>query len=184
MVSSLSTRAPKSFSAKLISSWWVPSPAFCMELFLPRYRTLHFPLLNLMSFFSGNFSSLSRTLWMAAQPCGVLFTPLWFASSWNLLRVQYAPSSKPLMKILNSSGPSIFLGVHCWWQSSTWNSCHWSQIFGSSASFSLPDSIHLTHLALWGCYGRQHQKPCYSPDKQYSMLSLTHWASHLIVEDY
>jgi len=43
-----------------------PSVYWCMGLLLLRCRTWYFPLWNLMRFLSAHFSSLSRSLWMAA----------------------------------------------------------------------------------------------------------------------
>ncbi|KAK4818807.1 hypothetical protein QYF61_019736 [Mycteria americana] len=51
-------------------------------------------------------SSLSRSLYMAYLPCRVSTAPLSMMSSSNLLRVHSIPLSMPLMKILNSIGPS------------------------------------------------------------------------------
>jgi len=47
MFNLVSTRSPGSFTAKLLSSWSAPSMRWCMGLFLPRRRTLHFSLWNL-----------------------------------------------------------------------------------------------------------------------------------------
>ena len=74
-----------------------PSTYGYMGLFLPRCRTCHFPLLMLTSCLPACFSSLSRSLWMAAQAPGV--------SAANLLRVPSAPSSSSLIKTLSSTGP-------------------------------------------------------------------------------
>lgn len=88
------------------------------------------------------------------------------ASSVNLLRVQPVPSSKSLIKTLNSICPSI----------DPWDTLVVSGLqlgfvqliptfeLGSSASFQ-PISllIHLTltsSVCLWRCYGRQCEKPC------------------------
>ncbi|KAK4810721.1 hypothetical protein QYF61_007695 [Mycteria americana] len=60
---------------------------WCMGLFLPWCRTWHFPLLNCMRFLSAHFSSLSRSLWMAAQPSGISATPPSFVASANLLKL-------------------------------------------------------------------------------------------------
>jgi len=75
-------------------------------LFLPRGRTLPLPLLNLIRFLSAQFSSLSRSRWMAAQPAGVSTTPPSLVSSANWLRVHSNSSSRSLMKKLNKTGPS------------------------------------------------------------------------------
>ncbi|KAK4806792.1 hypothetical protein QYF61_005588 [Mycteria americana] len=80
---------------------------WCLGLFLPRGRTLPFPLLNFMRFLSAHFSSLFRSLWMAARSSAISATPPTFVSPANLLRVHSAPSSRSLMKMLNRTGPSI-----------------------------------------------------------------------------
>jgi len=67
MVSLLPTRTSRS-SAEFCSSKSAPNLYWIMCLFLPRCRTLHLPLLNLISFFSTKLSSLSKSCWMAAQP--------------------------------------------------------------------------------------------------------------------
>ena len=64
-----------------------PSLYWCLGLFLPRGRTLHLPLLNLIRFLSAHLSSLSRSRWMAAQPASVSTTPPSLVSSANWLRV-------------------------------------------------------------------------------------------------
>ena len=97
---------PTSFFTKLLSSWVATS--WCLGLFFPRCRTLHISLLNFMKFLSAHFSSLSRSLWMAAQLCGVLVTCPSFVSSANLVRLHSVPSSRSLMKVLNRTGPSIY----------------------------------------------------------------------------
>ena len=51
-----------------------------MGLFLPRCRTLHLPLLNLIRFLSAQLSSLSRSRWMAEQPASISTTPPSFVS--------------------------------------------------------------------------------------------------------
>lgn len=57
----------KAFPAKLLSSQSSPSMYWCLGLFLPSCRALHFPLFNFMSLLSSHFSHLLRSLWMAAQ---------------------------------------------------------------------------------------------------------------------
>ena len=81
-------------STELLSSRSAPSLYWCMGLFLPRCRTLPLPWLNLIRFLSAQLSSLSRSVWMAAQPAGVSTTPPSFVSSANLLRVHSNSSSK------------------------------------------------------------------------------------------
>ncbi|KAK4810863.1 hypothetical protein QYF61_008835 [Mycteria americana] len=73
----------------------------------PRCRTLHLALLNLMRFTQAHFSSLPRSLWMTSRPSGVSTAPLSLVSSANLLRVHSISLSMSLMKILNSTGPTV-----------------------------------------------------------------------------
>ena len=46
----VSTRTRRSIFTKLLSSLSSPSMYWCLGLFLPRCRTVHFPLLNFMRF--------------------------------------------------------------------------------------------------------------------------------------
>lgn len=55
--------------------------------------TLHLPLLASMRTLSAHLSSLLMNLWMAAQPSGASAAPDSFASSANLLRVNFVPSA-------------------------------------------------------------------------------------------
>lgn len=71
VVSLVPPRIPGSFSAKLLSSWWSPRHYGCLGLFLPKCRTLHFPLFNFMRFSSALFSNVSQTPWMTASPSRV-----------------------------------------------------------------------------------------------------------------
>lgn len=84
-----------------------PQHVLMPGVILTQYKTLHLPLLNFMRFLSAQFSSLSRSLWAAAQPTGVTATPPGFVSSVNLLKHHSAPSSRSLTKKLNSTRPSI-----------------------------------------------------------------------------
>lgn len=59
----VSSRFPKASSAQLLSSWWVPSLCWCMELHLPRQETWHFTLMNNMRLLLAHFSSLTRSNW-------------------------------------------------------------------------------------------------------------------------
>jgi len=100
MVNLSSTRTPRSLSSELLSSRSTPSLYWCIGLFLPRCRTLHLPLLNLIRFLSAQTSSLSRSRCMAAQPSGASTTPPSLESLANLLRVHSNSSSRSLMKKL------------------------------------------------------------------------------------
>ena len=102
----LSTRTPRSFSAELLSSRSSPNLYCCTQLFLPRCKTPHLLLLNLIRFLPAQLSSLSRFCWMATQPSSVSSTHPNFVSSVNLLRADSVPSSMLLMKMLNETRPS------------------------------------------------------------------------------
>jgi len=64
-----------------------------------------------MRFLPAHFSTLLRSLWMAAQPAGASVTLASFESSAHFLRVYSAPSSRPLTKLLSSIGASTSLWV-------------------------------------------------------------------------
>lgn len=98
-----STRIPKSFSGRTIFLSASLKLYWCLSLLLPRCRTLHFPLIN---FIFTLFSNLFRSLWMTIHSYLVYqsFLPV---PPLNLLRVQSVPFSRPLMKTLNSTGPTI-----------------------------------------------------------------------------
>lgn len=98
---------PPGLWGPFLQSWLELSIYRYMELFLPRHRTLRFLSLNCMKFLSGHFSSLSRTLWMAASRSGVSAALSSFIPSANLLRLHAVPSSRLLMKMLNRTWPSI-----------------------------------------------------------------------------
>lgn len=99
----MSTRTPRVFSAELQSSCSVLSLYWCLGLFLPRCWVWHF-LLNCMRFLSVCFSSLSRSLWMAAQQCVIHFSHFWVICK---LRVYFSQSSRSLVKMLNKIRPGI-----------------------------------------------------------------------------
>ncbi|KAK4818489.1 hypothetical protein QYF61_014219 [Mycteria americana] len=99
--------SPKSFSAGLHSITSSSSLYWNRGLPRTRCRTLHLALLNLMRFTQAHFSSLSRSLWMTSRSSSVSTAPLSLVSSANLLRVHSILLSMSLMKILNSTGPTI-----------------------------------------------------------------------------
>ena len=109
MINLSSTSTPRSLSAELLHSRSAPSLYWCMGLFLPRCRTPHLPLCNLIRFLSAQLSSLFRSHWMAAQPASVFATPPSFVSPANLLRGHSVPTSRSLMKKLSKTGPSTDL---------------------------------------------------------------------------
>lgn len=77
----------------------------CRGLILCRCRTLHFSLLNVITFSSAHFSSVSRSLWMAARPSesdAVHPVLCHLQIFWG-----FTLSSRPLVKALNRTGPVI-----------------------------------------------------------------------------
>lgn len=66
--------------------WW-------MGLFLATCSTWHLPLLNFVVFLPALFSSMLRSLWTVAQPCGVLATPPSFLSFAHFQMVRSIPLS-------------------------------------------------------------------------------------------
>lgn len=57
-----------------LAAFWTGGPWDVLVLFLPRGRALHFSMQNFLRFLPAPFSSLSRSLWMAAQPSATLAT--------------------------------------------------------------------------------------------------------------
>lgn len=91
---------PSHFLPSCFPAGWPPSLYRCLGLFLPRYRTCYFPLLNVKRFLPAHLSSLSRSLCMAAWPSGTSTIPPSFLSSADLLQVCSSPSSRSLSKKL------------------------------------------------------------------------------------
>lgn len=98
MVSIVIHQDTQVLSAKLLFSQSALSMECCLELFLPRGRTLHFPLLNFMRLLPSDVSSLPWFMSMIAHQSGLLATPPSFVLFVNLLKVHSVPSSRSLMK--------------------------------------------------------------------------------------
>lgn len=98
----VSIRTPRAFSAELLSSWM---PSACPGTWDCSSLGADF-LLNFMKLLIAHFSSLTRSLWIAAQPSGASATLPSFVSFVNSLRLCSAPSSSSLMKMLNRTRPS------------------------------------------------------------------------------
>lgn len=73
---SVSTRISRVFSIMLLSRWSIPSMYWCLGLFLPKCRTLHFSLRNCRRLPPAWFLSPLGYLWMAAQPSNKFSFPL------------------------------------------------------------------------------------------------------------
>lgn len=86
-----------------LTGW--PSLFWCTDLFLPRGRTCHFHLLNIMRLPSAHVPILLRSLWMAAQVSGATATPPSFVLSVNLLSTCSIPVFRLLKKVLDSISP-------------------------------------------------------------------------------
>lgn len=157
-----------------------------MDLCLPRWWTLHVPLLNFMRFLHTQLSWLWRSLWMAAQPCRLSTAPLSFVSA-NLVRVYSSSLSRSLLNKLSKIRPST----------DPWGAlltrglqqvCHWSQPSelcqsGSSQAYHTAHSSS-PHFLQGKCW-----KPCWSQHRQHIPLfpylpalsfhpgRLSHWFS-------
>lgn len=79
----------------------------CLRLFFPTCRTFYFTPLSFLWFSSTHFSILRKSLWMEAKPPGVSATPPSSFPSTHLLRLCFTPSSRSLMKMLNSTRLNI-----------------------------------------------------------------------------
>lgn len=78
--------------------------SWCVGLFFPVFRTLHFSSLNMMRFL---LPSLWRSLWLAAWASVIPATLPGFVSLANLMWVQSTQSPTSLIKTLNRTGLSI-----------------------------------------------------------------------------
>lgn len=98
----LSTRTPRSFPARLLSSQADPSMCWCLGLYLPRCRNLQISLLFFMSYQSTHFCSLSRSLWMGALASSISATPSLVSSQtcWGCI------STRLSRALMNRTGPS------------------------------------------------------------------------------
>ncbi|KAK4830007.1 hypothetical protein QYF61_008177 [Mycteria americana] len=111
MFNLMSTKTPRSFSAKLLSSWVALAHTGACGCSSSGAGLFAF-LLNFMRFTPAHFSSLSRTLWVASHPSGISTTRPSFVSSASLLRVHVVPSSKLLMKMFKRFEHTIDPGIH------------------------------------------------------------------------
>lgn len=92
-------RIPRS-STDMLSKWSAPSRYKCVDLFPPRWRTFHLPLLKYTQFLSSQSLNLSRFLWKAAQPSDA-------HPSFVLFCKLAEDVHRSLMKIKNSTESSI-----------------------------------------------------------------------------
>lgn len=119
------TRTTRSLSAKLISSWSVPSIYWCLGQILLRGRTLGVPLLIFVRLLLARFSNLLNDctlFWYISYS-------FQFSIICNLLKVHSVSPFRLLMKELNKICPSIdpwgtpiVTGLQL-------DSCHWWQCF-------------------------------------------------------
>lgn len=112
----LSLRTPRSFGDKVLPSFLLPR-VVPSHMHRSSKATWHFPLL-FMRFLSAPLSSLSRSLWMAAQQSGASLTSPSLVSS-AIAEGAPAPSSRSLMKMLNRTGAQVLIpGLYCYLPSS------------------------------------------------------------------
>lgn len=168
---------PRCFQFLVTNAYWY------MGLLPPRWRILHFPLLNFMMLLSAHFSSPLRSFSMAGWSSGESATPPSVVPSVNLLKVHSPPS-----QIINEDVNLDW--AQCWSLGST--DAHWfpsrfcaadlhPQGWASfpSTSLSAP-TAHIWTASIWRSYGRQCQKPDWHPDRKYPLLS-PHTAFDLVV---
>lgn len=105
MFSLVSSRGPRSFSSKLLSSRFSLKVYWCLPLFFYKWRTLHLLLLNSMRFLQALFSRLSENAWEAPD------SDLSFAPPGLLSFANYVLSPGSLMKMLNTIGPNPTPGL-------------------------------------------------------------------------
>lgn len=106
---------PSQPSAPFLQSCSLPSqiPA-CPPggLCQPTCRALHLPLLNFMRSPRAHFSSLTRSVWVAALPSSISATPPNFVSPTNVLRGHY-----PMILVIISAISRIQVDVTCYKES-------------------------------------------------------------------
>lgn len=107
MFNSLPTRISRSLSTRLLPSHTDSSLYWGLWLYHGKCRTLHFSLLNFIEFLLAHLSSLSRSLCKTPHSSDIFTSPPSLEPAPNLVKVISIPSSPPLMKMLNSVGPSI-----------------------------------------------------------------------------
>ena len=178
LVSLMSTRRPRSFSANLLSSQPVPRLFWHRGLLLPRGRTLHFPLLNFIRFLLAHFSSrpgasLQQHNQLVHQPLFlVVYLQIWEGCTlshhtghlWRFWTV-WAPTLASAMANTTSVWPPAGLCA------TDRNSEPGSAAHFQSISLSPLSSTYFV-ICLQGYYRRQWQKLCRRQDNLHPLPSL------------
>lgn len=99
------TALPGAFLQNCFLLSWCPSCP--VKLFHTWRRTLHLPLLNFLRFPSAHLSRMQRSFQIAALLSSVTVVPPSLVSLTNLMCRQSIPSSRSLLKVLNSICPSV-----------------------------------------------------------------------------
>lgn len=166
MFNLVSTTIPRSFSAKLLSSWVTPSIMLVQEFALLLAKLNEVPV------------RLSKFLWM--WPSGVSATPPscgkrhWSLLSAHFLRVHPGPSSRSLMKMGVVWSSLTFLLVTCPFSLS---------FFLSNLIFQF-NQVQTFHLCLWGSF--QFFVPvhiCSHGSAASPLVASSSW-EHLLVSSY
>lgn len=137
-----------------------------MGLFLPSFRTWHFPLLSFQRFLLAHLCALSRRLWMAACSSAVSAPLPRFLPSANSLRMRSVLSSRSLME--------KFKCGHQYWPAECTTGLKSPVRFHvggykplnsptqptSSLLHCLFYTVHTWAVHLWECYGGQCWKSC------------------------
>lgn len=98
---------------------------WCMGLFLPRVRTLHFPLLNFMRVMQAHFFSLLRPFWIAVQPSSLFVGPLSFIIYSFAERTLFPTMLRYWIVLV----PGLNPGIHRSRLTSSWTWYYWSRSF-------------------------------------------------------
>lgn len=156
MFNLVSTRSPRSFPAKLLSSWVSPA---CACVCLPRFHHFALPIVKLQICISPFLQLVECPLDGSTTMCGVSATPPIF---WDLCRLaKFAHYT--IIQVINEA---------------TEQDCTRYWPLGYTSRYWLPDgfgasfqSVSLSahpSSSLWGSVRRLHQKPCRRPCSQYS----------------
>ena len=89
------------FPQELLSIQLVPSLSHCTGFFHHRFGTLHVPLLNLVRFPTGQYSTMSMFLWITTLPYTILHAPPIFYH-YKMTKLDNFSLFSSLIEILNS----------------------------------------------------------------------------------
>ena len=154
----LSTRTPRFLSTEVLTSQVDLSLCYTPGSWFPTCKTLHLSFLNFIRFLLAHSSSLSRSSCRVALPYKVSTSALSLISLENFIRVHLVPSSRSLLKLLNSVRPSI----NPWetpFEKELFTTTLWVQSVSSSHTGRTTCPDHNTSFSLEGGCGKLYWKP-------------------------